>query len=592
MAVHKGSEQSLKVAMKAKWGHIAWAFALLFTLGLVPFAAQAQTPGPTPTSMPAATPGLPSGFADPSFQRTWASTDLLINQGKIKRGYYWGPSPGEVKQEQYVEGQGGTRLVQYFDKSRMEINNPNGDKNNPFYVTNGLLTVELVTGKMQVGNNAFVDRFPANIPLASDVDDANAPTYASFSGLLSPVTDLSGQNAITVIDKAGNTDSDPSFASDSGSKFVHFEPSTGHNIPAVFWDFLNSQGPVVQNNVVVHAQLSNPWFYAAGYPITEPYWARVKIEGKPNTPVLVQLFQRRVLTYVPSLPAGFKVQVGNIGQHYYDWRYKNAGAGPGGTTPPPSATPLPLPTFGPTSLNVFAAASLRESFTEAGQKFKAANPNLTSLQFNFQGSQQLVAQLQQGAPGDVFASADKTNMDRAVQAGLINGAPRELARNLLTVVLPNDNPGNVQTLQDLAKPGLKISIADPSVPVGNYTLQVLDKMAADPAYGNVYRQRVLDNVVSREDNVRQVLTRVQLGEVDAGIVYTTDAMAANSGSGGSVQPVQILQIPERYNVLAIYYIGAVKGAAHPEAAQAWINYILSDEGQALLEKYGFTRASR
>jgi molybdate transport system substrate-binding protein len=158
--------------------------------------------------------------------------------------------------------------------------------------------------------------------------------------------------------------------------------------------------------------------------------------------------------------------------------------------------------------------------------------------------------------------------------------------------LPNDNPGNVQTLQDLARPGLKISIADPSVPVGNYTLQMLDNLASDPAYGNVYRQRVLENVVSREDNVRQVLTRVQLGEVDAGIVYTTDAMAANSGSGGSVQPVQILPVPEQYNVVAVYYIGVVKGAVHPEAARLWINYILSDEGQALLEKYGFSRANR
>jgi molybdenum ABC transporter molybdate-binding protein len=573
-------------------GRISWIVALLFAIGLVPFGVRAQTPGPAPTGTPTTTPGLPSGFADPAFQRTWERTDLLANQGKIKRGYYWGPAPGEVKQEQYAEGQGGARLVQYFDKSRMEINNPNADKNNPFYVTNGLLTVELVTGRLQVGNNSFVDRSPANIPLASDADDANAPTYATFTNLVASVSDLTGQSVITVIDKAGNTDSDPSFASDSGSKFVHFEPSTGHNIPAVFWDFLNSQGPVVQTGVVVHAQLSNPWFYAAGYPITEPYWARVKIEGKPNTPVLVQLYQRRVLTYVPSLPVGFKVQVGNIGQHYYDWRYKNAGKPVPTATQPPVSSPTPLPTLGPTGLSVFAAASLKESFTEAGQKFKVANPNVTSVQFNFQGSQQLVAQLQQGAPGDVFASADKANMDRAVQAGLIDGAPRELVRNLLTVVLPNDNPGNVQTLQDLARPGLKISLADPSVPVGNYSLQVLDKLSADPIYGANYRQKVLDNVVSREDNVRQVLTRVQLGEVDAGIVYVTDAMAANSGSGGSVQPVQILQIPEQYNVVAIYYIGAVKGAAHPEAAQAWINYMLSDEGQSLLEKYGFTRANR
>ena len=161
---------------------------------------------------------------------------------------------------------------------------------------------------------------------------------------------------------------------------------------------------------------------------------------------------------------------------------------------------------------------------------------------------------------------------------------------MLVVVLPNDNPGNIQSLQDLARPGVKISLADPSVPVGNYSLQVLDKLSADPAYGADFKQQVLDNVVSREDNVRQVLTRVQLGEVDAGIVYITDALAANASSGGSLPPVKTLAIPTQYNVVAIYYIAAMKDAPHAAAAGAWINYILSDAGQAVLVKYGFGRA--
>jgi molybdate transport system substrate-binding protein len=137
---------------------------------------------------------------------------------------------------------------------------------------------------------------------------------------------------------------------------------------------------------------------------------------------------------------------------------------------------------------------------------------------------------------------------------------------------------------------LKISLADASVPVGNYSLQVLDKLSADPAYGPTFRQKVLDNVVSREDNVRQVLTRVQLGEVDAGIVYVTDALAANAGPTGSVSPVRTLEVAEKYNVVAIYYIAPVKGAAHPAAAQAWITYLLSDAGQSVLGKYGFSKA--
>jgi molybdate transport system substrate-binding protein len=298
-----------------------------------------------------------------------------------------------------------------------------------------------------------------------------------------------------------------------------------------------------------------------------------------------------VLTYAPTAPEGFQVQVGNIGQHYYDWRYNNTGKPVPAPTKPAQTTPTPLPTLGPTGLSVFAASSLKESFTEAGKNFKAAQPNVSDVLFNFQGSQALVAQLQQGAPADVFASADKANMDKAVQAGVIDGSPRELARNLLTVVLPNDNPGNIQSLQDLARPGVKISLADPSVPVGNYSLQMLDKLSADPTYGTTFKQKVLDNVVSREDNVRQVLTRVQLGEVDAGIVYVTDALAANAGTTGGVPPVKTLEIAERYNVIAIYYIAPVKGAAHPEAAQAWITYILSDTGQAVLQKYGLSKAA-
>lgn len=264
----------------------------------------------------------------------------------------------------------------------------------------------------------------------------------------------------------------------------------------------------------------------------------------------------------------------------------------GATTP---ATPLPSPTAGPSgssgSLVVFAAASLKDSFTEAGNGFKAANAGMGDILFNFAGSQQLVAQLQQGAPADVFVAADKANMDRAVQAGLIDGAPRELARNVLTVVLPEENVAGIQTLQDLARAGVKLSLADPSVPVGAYSLQVLDKLAADPAYGAGFKEQVLANVVSREDNVRQVLTRVQLGEADAGIVYTTDAQAANAGaSGGAVRPVRTVAIPNQYNVEAVYYIAAVKGATHAVGAQAWITYILSADGQATLQKYGFAPA--
>lgn len=563
---------------RALYSSLLLVLAATSLAGAVAYAQQAGQAPPAPA------------FADPAFQRQWERTDKPAADGTVKRGYYWGPQPGERKQEPYAEGQNGARLVQYFDKSRMELNNPAADKNSPFYVTNGLLTYELVTGKLQVGNSKFVQRAPAEIPLASDNDDPAAPTYATFTGLMQGATDRTKQLVITTVDRTGKTKDDPSLGGAFGTDLVHFEASTGHNIPYVFWSFLNGTGTLYENGKLAQGQLSSPWYYASGLPITEPYWARVKIAGKANTLVMVQLYERRVLTYVPSAQAEFQVQMGNIGRHYYDWRYNNAGKPVPTATRPSQATPTPQPTLGPTGLSVFAAASLKESFTEAGQRFKAANPNVTNVQFNFQGSQALVAQLGQGAPADVFASADKANMDKAVAAGLVEGAPRELARNLLVVVLPADNPGRINSLKDLARPGLKLSLADPSVPVGNYSVQVLDKLSADPAYGSGFKQAVLDNVVSREDNVRQVLTRVQLGEVDAGIVYVTDAQAANASAGSSVQPIKTLAIPEQYNVIAIYYIAAVKGAAHPQAAQAWVNYTLSPEAQDILAKYGFTRA--
>ncbi len=330
-----------------KFGSIFMAAAMLVMVfaGLIQMRpAQAQT-------------ATANGFADPAFQTTWNRTDSLVASGAVKRSWYWGPTPSSgALQEDYAEAKDGSgkRLVQYFDKSRMELNDPKGDKSSKFYVTNGLLTQELISGRMQVGNDKFMDKQAADIPLASDSDDRTAPTYASFKNLLGQVSDNTGDNAITTIRKDGRTGIDATKSSDALGKYVHFDETTRHNIPAAFWTFLNSKGPVVENGTTKQdVQLSDPWNYASGLPISEPYWAKVKIAGQANTDVLIQAFERRVITYVPSAPEGFKVQVGNIGQHYYDWRYKGQGVPPTATpkastpTPagPPAATATPAPTF-------------------------------------------------------------------------------------------------------------------------------------------------------------------------------------------------------------------------------------------------------
>ncbi|HKP52259.1 MAG TPA: molybdopterin-dependent oxidoreductase [Chloroflexia bacterium] len=280
-------------------------------------------------------------FGDPAFQSTWERTDKPVADGTVKRSFYWGPSPGTQLAEAYAEGAGGQRQVQYFDKSRMEINNPSGNKSDPFYVTNGLLTVELMTGRMQTGNAQFVDRYPAQIPLASDTDDSSAPTYATFGKLLGKAASRIGQAPADRIDKDGKVTPANATTNAEALTIAYYEPVTGHNIPRAFWDFLNASGPVWVGDKLSTARLSDPWFYSSGLPVTETYTAKVKIEGKRDVDVYIQAFERRVLTYVPSFPKEFQVQMGNIGQHYYDWRYKDAGRPTSGPTPTASATQSP-----------------------------------------------------------------------------------------------------------------------------------------------------------------------------------------------------------------------------------------------------------
>ncbi len=313
-----------------------------------------------------------ASFADPAFQSTWERTDKLVADGTVKRSFYWGPSPGVAQNEAYAEGVGGKRLVQYFDKSRMEINNPNGNKSDPFYVTNGLLTVELITGKMQVGNNSYIDRYAAQIPLASDTDDSSAPTYATFGKLMGKTSSLVGATHVNQIDRAGNVTAAKGITATRQQQIAYFEPQTGHNIPQVFWDFLNASGPVWQGGKSIVARLSDPWFYAVGLPISEPYWAKVRIAGQQGVDVYVQAFQRRVLTYVPTAPDGFQVQMGNIGQHYYDWRYKDAGKSIG----------TPVPTVGSSSGKVNITGDVKAALSLDVAGMSARKPQ--SVQVNFQ----------------------------------------------------------------------------------------------------------------------------------------------------------------------------------------------------------------
>ncbi len=234
----------------------------------------------------------------------------------------------------------------------------------------------------------------------------------------------------------------------------------------------------------------------------------------------------------------------------------------------------------PQLLTVFAAASLTDAFSEIGKNFESAHPGVT-VTFNFAGSQALRTQLEQGAQADVFAPANTKEMDTLIAENFVTAnSARIFLRNQLVIILPADNPAGLTELSELSKKGLKIVLAAKEVPVGNYSLQMLDKL--DQTLGAGFKDNVLANVVSYENDVRQVLAKVQLGEADAGIVYVSDAVAAPD--------LRKIYIPTAENVIAQYPIAALTGSPRAELAQQFIAYVLSVEGQTVLRRWGFQAA--
>ena len=235
-------------------------------------------------------------------------------------------------------------------------------------------------------------------------------------------------------------------------------------------------------------------------------------------------------------------------------------------------------------LTVFAAASLTDAFTVLGRQFEAVHPG-SHIIFNFGGSNSLAQQIGEAAPADVFASANQTQMQVAIDTGrIVSGTQQTFARNRLVVIFPTDNPGGVTALPDLAKPGLKLVLAAAEVPVGQYSLDFLDQAAQDAAFAPTFKDDVLANVVSYEANVRAVLTKVALGEADAGIVYSSDVV------GDGADHVSRLNIPDALNTIAGYPIAVLADSAQPALAQAFIDLVLSAAGQAVLAEHGFITA--
>jgi len=225
---------------------------------------------------------------------------------------------------------------------------------------------------------------------------------------------------------------------------------------------------------------------------------------------------------------------------------------------------------------VFAAASLTEAFQELGRGFEAENPGVV-VTFNFAGSQALRTQIEEGAAADMFASASLKEMEQLAAEGMLSGVAWTFATNLLTIVVPPDNPADLESPLDLARPGVKLVLAAEQVPAGGYARQLIDRLAG--VYGASFSEAVRENVVSSEDNVKQIVAKVQLGEADAGIVYETDALAAAS--------LITIAIPPEQNVVAEYPIAVLAQATNGHLAAAFVEYLLSPDGLATLEGWGF-----
>lgn len=234
----------------------------------------------------------------------------------------------------------------------------------------------------------------------------------------------------------------------------------------------------------------------------------------------------------------------------------------------------------PVELVVFAATSLTESFTEIGKTFEQQQPGV-QITFNFANASTLLQQIAQGAPADVFASAAPKFVEDAVSQGLIQKETvKIIARNRLVVILPKENPQNIRAFQDLAKPGVRLILGAKEGPQGAYVAQLLINASSSPEYSSDFKEKVYQNVVSYESTVKAVVNKVMLGEGDAGIVFFTDGKSAEDR-------LQLLTIPDEINVEAVYPIAVLKSSAHGELAQAFVDFVLSAEGQKIMEKYGF-----
>jgi hypothetical protein len=263
-------------------------------------------------------------FALPEFERTWARTDEPVAAGQVGRTWMWGRGPNTAGiEEQYADAPDGKRWVQYFDKSRMEDNRYRAT--NPWDVTNALLVNEMLDGKIQVGDAEFIDHThgPSTENVAGDPTDTEGPTYRTMAGLRDEPAATDGATIDQMIDHDGTITRDASLAAMGVTAAWRVTvDGIDHQVASVFVEFMRSTGIVYVDGAFIIDQLFLNEVYATGYPVTEAYWAQVLVDGTRKL-VLIQCFERRCLTYTPDNEPGWRVEAGNVGQHYYRWRMQH-----------------------------------------------------------------------------------------------------------------------------------------------------------------------------------------------------------------------------------------------------------------------------
>jgi molybdate transport system substrate-binding protein len=235
------------------------------------------------------------------------------------------------------------------------------------------------------------------------------------------------------------------------------------------------------------------------------------------------------------------------------------------------------------TLTILAASSLTDAFGELGNTFEEQNQGVEVKQ-TFGASSDLLAQIQQGAPADVFASAAEEEMNTAVKDGLVPRKPEVFVKNREVIMVPKDNPANINSLDDMAKPDTKLVLAAKDVPAADYAIEILGK--ANKEYGPDFEQDVLSNVVSREVDVRASVNRVVVGDADATFGYASDY------TPDIRDKVKVIKIPPEQNIIATYPIAALKDAKAPELAKKWVDLVTSEEGEKVLEKWNFEPAAK